>query len=96
MLQKIVSIILLLVLPNLCFASFQCKSNAVAHEGDTAAEVEIKCGQPMSISRQGKVTIKGELVDLERWVYNPGYGKFYQILEFHNGVLVSVKSGPRT
>ncbi len=93
---KIASVTLFLILPNICSASFSCKSNAVAHEGDSAAEVEIKCGQPMKVNRHGLVKIGDRWIDLERWVYNPGYGKFYQILEFHNGVLVSVKSGPRT
>lgn len=49
----------------------------------------------MDIDKLGLVEVHGKFVNLERWIYNPGYGKFYQILEFQNGVLISIKNGPR-
>jgi len=93
---KSILLIFLLTFSSHIFASFACNNRAVAREGDSSADVKIKCGSPMSIENVGQIeNDNGELVNLERWTYNPGYGKFYQILEFQNGVLISIKSGQR-
>ncbi len=49
----------------------------------------------MSRDYEGKVKNDGIKVHIERWTYNPGQGKFYVILVFHDGVLSKIKHGPR-
>jgi hypothetical protein len=95
MIKKFVILTFLACLPCVSFAAYSCSSSAVAYEGDTSSDIKIKCGPPMDIDKLGLVEVHGKFVNLERWIYNPGYGKFYQILEFQNGVLISVKNGPR-
>jgi hypothetical protein len=93
--KKYFLLILLTTLPSLALASYSCNNKSVAREGDTSSDVKIKCGAPMNVESVGEVEIGGKTVSVERWTYNPGYGKFYQILEFQKGVLISVKNGPR-
>jgi hypothetical protein len=95
MINKLAILLFLAYFPCLTFAAYSCSSDAVAYEGDISSDVKIKCGPPMDIDKLGLVEIHGKFVNLERWIYNPGYGKFYQILEFQNGVLISIKNGPR-
>ena len=50
--------------------------------GDSSSTVIAKCGVPFN-EGQNSIT------------YNPGYGKFYEILIFQNDKFVEVKSGSR-
>ena len=95
MIRKLLFITLLVGLPGLTLASHKCGNNAYANEGETTSEIKMKCGTPMDTENLGDVDIRGKRVHLERWTYKPGYGSFYQIFEFQNGILVSVKQGAR-
>jgi hypothetical protein len=88
-------LIALLLLPSITLAGFRCKKNAIVQEGDTKSEVELMCGSPMSTSYEGEINVHGKMVYVDRWIYNPGKGKFYVILDFHDGVLEKIENGPR-
>lgn len=91
----VVGLISLFLVPSMCLAGFRCKPDEIAEEGNTKSEVKIMCGSPMSTSYEGIIEIRGKQVYVDRWVYNPGKGKFYVILDFHDGILVKIKDGPR-
>jgi hypothetical protein len=91
----ILGLISLFFLPPTVFGGFRCKPDAIVNEGDTNSEVEILCGAPMNTHYQGEVEIDADKVLVDRWTYNPGKGKFYVILDFHNGVLSKIRYGPR-
>jgi hypothetical protein len=91
----IIGLISILLLPSTGFGGFRCKPDAIVEEGDTNSEVEILCGTPMSTHYEGKIKINGKKVRVNRWTYNPGKGKFYVILDFHDGVLTKIRHGPR-
>jgi hypothetical protein len=95
MIRKLAILLFLIYFPCHSYAAYSCASDAVAYEGDSSSDIKLKCGPPMDIDKLGLVEVGGKFVNLERWTYNPGYGKFYQILEFQNGVLISVRNGPR-
>jgi hypothetical protein len=89
------ALVAVLLLPSIGFGGFRCKPDTIVEEGDTKSEVKISCGAPMSSDYEGKVKNDGKKVHIERWTYNPGTGKFYVILVFHDGVLSKIKHGPR-
>jgi hypothetical protein len=89
------ALVALFLVPSICSAGFRCKPNGIVEEGDTKSEVKIMCGSPMSSSYEGEIEINEKEVNLDRWTYNPGKGKFYVILDFHDGVLAKIKNGPR-
>jgi hypothetical protein len=91
----LLGLISLLLLPSTGFGGFRCKPNAIVNVGDTNTEVEILCGAPMSAHYGGEIEIDAKKVIVDRWTYNPGWGKFYVILDFHNGVLSKISHGPR-
>lgn len=73
--------------------------------GTRAVVVRHACGEPSDISRwedsQTLSDAEGRVVGLrtfqyERWVYNPGPGRFLRVLEFRDGRLRSVKTGGRS
>lgn len=84
-----------LFVPSITLGGFRCKKDAIVQEGDTKSEVEIMCGSPMSASYEGVNSVYGEMVYVDRWIYNPGKGRFYVILDFHDGVLKKIENGPR-
>lgn len=79
--------------------------NRLVYEGDVAAVVAQRCGEPLQISRSSMFKfpttwINGRLyqlsdqqvaVPVETWVYNFGPGKFMRELRFEDGVLVNIK-----
>lgn len=64
--------------------------------GDTTSEVKKKCGLPADEENIGYVKVDDEYVNLKRYTYDLGTGKFLRILDFHNGELAKVKDGPRS
>lgn len=97
MMSKII-LILLFVFPVSSFASnYFCGkgNNKIVRQGDSSGVVRLQCGEPMSVNKVGIVTINGKDTNLEKWTYNPGYGKLYQIFVFQDDILVNVENGPR-
>ena len=76
-------------------ASMRCSSGKFASENDKTFEVLVKCGKPNQRENFGLVTIDRDRVNLERWTYAPKKGKFIKYLEFHNGILKEISTGPR-
>jgi hypothetical protein len=74
--------------------SFRC-ANHVVKEGDTSAEVKIKCGTPFDIENLGTAKINNKYVTITSYTYLPKKGKLLKVLEFQNGVLVKIRNGPR-
>jgi len=92
---QIIAVIGLLVASSASFAGFRCVTGSLVHKGDTQSEVENTCGAPMDVSYKGAVKHRGRWVSVELWTYNPGKGRLYKILEFHDGVLKDVDNGGR-
>ncbi|MEO1235012.1 MAG: DUF2845 domain-containing protein, partial [Myxococcota bacterium] len=70
--------------------------------GTRTGVVRLSCGAPVDRSsweEEVELEINGALVGQvrvhERWTYSPGKGRFLRILNFVDGKLVSVKTGPR-
>jgi hypothetical protein len=80
-------------------STIRCKS-ALLTEGDTSAELLIKCGAPLikeplvvsAISKTGELT---QVSAGERWTYDMGVGQFMQIVTVQNGVIQKIEDGPR-
>ncbi|MFM5309759.1 DUF2845 domain-containing protein [Aeromonas caviae] len=79
--------------------TLRCK-NALLTEGDTTAELLVRCGQPMlkeDLTRfeengfGARVTVKYA----ERWTYNFGKREFMQFVTVENGVITDIADGPR-
>ncbi|GAA0344364.1 hypothetical protein GCM10009092_06000 [Bowmanella denitrificans] len=75
--------------------SFRCNQKLVM-EGDTTLEVKQKCGGPDEEETVGYVKIDDAYINVVRYMYDPGEGRFLKILEFHNGVLNKIITGPRS
>jgi hypothetical protein len=86
--------VVLVLLPGLATAGLRCGTQ-LAREGDTKAEVRAKCGSPVTSEFVGVKEVRGNFVNVEQWTYQPGAGKFLQVLEFHGGELVSIRNGGR-
>jgi hypothetical protein len=74
---------------------FTCNNNVV-REGDTTFEVKKNCGAPDAEENIGYVKIDDAYVTVVRYFYDLGNGRLLRILEFRNGVLYSIESGPRS
>ncbi len=89
---------LLLSLPASAGA-MRCK-NALITEGDSTAEMLIKCGEPMlreELTRNEENQF-GNLVQVkygERWTYNFGKNEFMRFVTVRNGVVTDIENGPR-
>ncbi|MBR7629620.1 MAG: DUF2845 domain-containing protein [Aeromonas popoffii] len=79
--------------------AMRCK-NALITEGDSTAEMLLKCGEPMlreELSRN-EVNQLGNLVQVkfgERWTYNFGKNEFMRFVTVRNGVVIDIENGPR-
>lgn len=73
---------------------FRC-GNKLVMEGDTTAEIRLKCGSPLSEEDLGYQKDGDDYVKVTRLVYDLGSGKFLRILEMRNGRLYDVIDGPR-
>ena len=91
----IAALIAMLFVPSIASANFRCTKSTMAKKGDTKSDVKLKCGPPMDASYEGVIKIRGKYVYVDRWTYNPGKGKFYKILNFHDGYLTNIENGPR-
>ena len=74
---------------------FRCGTKLVM-PGDTLGMVKSKCGAPEYEEDVGNVVVDNEYVNLKRLTYNLGAGRFLRILEFRNGLLVTITDGPRS
>jgi hypothetical protein len=82
--------------------AFRC-DGALVDEGDSKAEVLIKCGEPDWTTRwsedfvgdAGAISSYRISSEKERWLYNLGPRSFMRILLFENGRLVDVTTGER-
>ncbi|WP_339014139.1 DUF2845 domain-containing protein [Aeromonas popoffii] len=94
----VVLALLLLSIPASADA-MRCK-NALITEGDSTAEMLLKCGEPMlreELSRN-EVNHLGNLVQVkfgERWTYNFGKNEFMRFVTVRNGVVIDIENGPR-
>ena len=79
--------------------TLRCKS-ALLTEGDTTAELLIRCGQPLlkeDLTRYeengfgARMTVKYA----ERWTYNFVRSEFMQFVTVENGVITEIEDGPR-
>src|SRR5262245_46262779 len=64
-------------------------------EGETSAEISMKCGTPTRADR--RVAIRSSdctsvEVTIDTWLYNLGPKSFQRILTFENGRLVSIET----
>lgn len=96
------AILALVAILCICFYSatasakgFTCNNNVV-REGYTTFEVKKNCGDPDSEENIGYVKIDDAYVTVVRYFYDLGNGRLLRILEFRNGVLYSIESGPRS
>ena len=94
-LVKVVCCMLIVSAPSISAAGFRYENGKLAQEGDTTAEVQADCGRPLSKESVGRVKVNGTTVNLDRWTYDLGEGKFLKLLEFHDGILVDVNDGLR-
>ncbi|GAC27036.1 DUF2845 domain-containing protein [Brumicola pallidula] len=69
--------------------------NKIVNEGATTIEVKLICGQPFDSEFIGLVKLNNAYVNVDRYTYVFGKGKFAMILEFHDGELVKISNGPR-
>ena len=94
----IVSLCFLFALPLTAYP-FYC-GNELVSEGDTSAEVFMKCGEPfwqdkhieetLDIVHDG--TTRTVYTVVETWLYNFGPSKWMYHLRFENGVLVDIET----
>ncbi len=79
--------------------AMRCK-NALITEGDSTAEMLLKCGEPMlrETLTHNEVNQFGNLVQVtygERWTYNFGKNAFMRFVTVRNGVVTDIENGPR-
>jgi len=91
---------LLLSLPASASAgAMRCK-NVLITEGDSTAEMLLKCGEPMlreELTRNEENQF-GNLMQVkygERWTYNFGKNEFMRFVTVRNGVITDIENGPR-
>lgn len=94
-------LVLLLLLTTSAYAGSMRCANQIVTNGDTKADVRLKCGEPVSQSEHQEQLREG--IDQERevrttfvfndWVYNFGPDQFMQIVTFKNGRVVEIRSG---
>jgi len=97
--NKVVGLVLILLSMSASASAMRCK-NALISEGDTTAEMLLKCGEPMlreDISRTEENQY-GNVVEVkygERWTYNFGKNEFMRFVMVRNGKIVDIENGPR-
>ena len=78
---------------NVAFAFF-C-GNKLVSEGDTTAEVYLKCGEPFWKEEHIEKELSGGrkvYIVIEEWTYNFGPHKWLYHLRFENGVLKKIET----
>ena len=82
--------------------SLRCNGD-LAGTGDSKAAVLYKCGAPYFAESFCKPVAHSDDMDritvvcvpVDDWAYNPGSGQFITIMRFENGVVSSIRFGPR-
>ena len=79
--------------------TLRCKS-ALLTEGDTTAELLLRCGQPPRNADPRRFEENGfgarmTVKYAERWTYNFGRSEFMQFVTVENGVITEIEDGPR-
>ncbi len=75
-------------------STLRCGTELVS-VGDVAAEVLLKCGEPLTRETVAVESEGDTDTVVERWTYHMGDGQFLKILTFEAGVLTSVENGER-
>ena len=97
--NKVAGLALLLLSIPASADAMRCK-NALITEGDTTAEMLLKCGEPMlrgELNRNEENQF-GNLVQVkygERWTYNFGKNEFMRFVTVRNGIVTDIENGPR-
>lgn len=78
--------------------AMRCK-NALISDGDSSAELLLKCGEPMLRDevQQPQLDRWGNLVLVkvaERWVYHFGKNEFIRFVTIKNGRISAIENGP--
>jgi hypothetical protein len=89
---------LLIILPYKAY-SFYC-GNELVTEGDIAAEVYLKCGEPLWRDRHVEEGLdltrhgipRTVYIEVEEWLYNFGSFSWMYYLRFENGKLVKIET----
>ena len=92
---KVVFFVFITAYSTLNFAETLRCGNKLVKLGDTSTNVKIICGTPVDIEHVANLKERNKIVKVERYIYAQGKGKLLKILEFRNGKLVSIESGPR-
>ena len=82
--------------------SLRCNGD-LAGTGDSKAAVLFKCGAPFFAESSCKPVAQTDdwdrvtvaCVPVDDWAYNPGSGQFITIMRFENGIVASIRFGPR-
>lgn len=85
--------------PPLIAYPFYC-GNELVSEGDTSAEVFLKCGEPLWRDKHIEETVdiipggatRKVYIVVEEWLYNFGPSKWMYYLRFENGRLVGIET----
>jgi hypothetical protein len=73
--------------------SLRCGGRLVK-EGDSTAEVQMKCGEPTTRDRRIELFDGAwSSVTIDEWTYNLGPNDFVRILTFVNGILRRIETG---
>ena len=97
--KKVAGLALLLLSIPASADAMRCK-NALITEGDTSAEMLLKCGEPMlreELNRNEENQF-GNMVQVkygERWTYNFGKNEFMRFVTVRNGIITDIEHGPR-
>ena len=97
--KKVAGLALLLLSIPASADAMRCKY-ALITEGDTTAEMLLKCGEPMlreELNRNEENQF-GNLVQVkygERWTYNFGKNEFMRFVTVRNGKVTDIENGPR-
>ena len=97
--KKVAGLALLLLSIPASADAMRCK-NALISEGDTTAEMLLKCGEPMlreELNRNEENQF-GNMVQVkygERWTYNFGKNEFMRFVTVRNGKVTDIENGPR-
>ncbi|PJG59536.1 DUF2845 domain-containing protein [Aeromonas cavernicola] len=79
--------------------AMRCK-NALITEGDSTAEMLLKCGQPLlreALNRYEQNQY-GHVITVqygERWTYYFGKSEFMRFVTVRNGIITEIENGPR-
>ena len=97
--NKVAGLALLLLSIPASADAMRCK-NALITEGDTTAEMLLKCGEPMLREERNRNEENqfGNLVQVkygERWTYNFGKNEFMRFVTVRNGIITDIENGQR-